>query len=230
MDRQIITTPAGFLQPVAISWDIDWRDQAAGEFGDGITRTEFTGFPRWIGAPTVPLDRTTIGQWRAIRAAAQGGRGIYRIRMIDPATFVRTATGISRTVACNGNTTTDGNTFSNGFGTEYRPIALAAADYAVGAEVIRVDVSSCNDVAPVVGQIMSHQDWPFAVTHVRDRGSSVYEIGIQMPLRAAITSGDVIQMQGIGRFQARESGMGRADYGAGIFSRPTLDFIEVTAR
>ncbi|EBA06007.1 hypothetical protein [Sagittula stellata] len=230
MTRQIVTIPANFLRHLSYNWEIDWREQSLGDFNDGVTNSMFGGFPRWVGAPSIHLDRQTIGQWRAIKATAQGHYGIYRVRMADPASFVRTATGATSETVCIGQKTADGNTFSNGFGTEYAPIATASGAYAAGAETIRIDTTGANGIAPHVGQIMSHDDWPFLVTWTRDRGSNVWELGVQMPLRAAIADGDVIQLRGVGRFQATESGMGSIGYGAGMLTTASLSFIEVSSR
>jgi hypothetical protein len=230
MTRQIITPRAGLLQMLSVDWDIDWRNQAQGDFNDGLGRTQFAGFPRWVGTPRVRLGRAALGEWRATRASAQGRVGLYRIRMQDLGVFNPADAGATGTEATLGKTTAAGNYFSNGFGWEWSPFALAVADYAAGAEVIRVDTTSCNGLAPVVGQIMSHDDWPFAVTYVRDRGSDIYELGIQMPLRAAITSGDQVLLQGRGRFEARESGMGRVAYDRNPRAAVELDFVEVLAR
>lgn len=230
MERPIVTLPPAFLRVLNVDWDIDWRETSLGDFNEGTTRTQFTGFPRWTGAPKVKLNRAQLGQWRAIRATAQGRRGIYRIRMDDPAIFPIAAVGASGTVIAQGKTTAAGNLFSNGKGWEYAPFALAAADHAAGAQVIRVDVSSCSGFVPVVGQIMSHDSWPFQVTYVRDRGSDVFELGVQMPLRATITQGDVIQLRGVGFFEAAESGMGGIDYDRTHRAMPELRFMEVLAR
>ncbi|EBA08952.1 hypothetical protein [Sagittula stellata] len=230
MQRPIVTLPPAFLRVLNVDWDIDWRETSLGDFNEGTTRTQFSGFPRWIGAPKVKLGRAQLGQWRAIRAMAQGRRGIYRIRMDDPAVFPISATGAGGTVIAQGKPSAAGNLFTNGRGWEYAPFALAAGDHAAGAEAIRVDVTSCNGFVPVVGQIMSHASWPFQVTYVRARGGAVFELGVQMPLRAAIAQGDILQLRGVGVFEAAESGMGRIDYDRSHRAMPELRFMEVPGR
>ena len=228
MKRSIITLPPQLLKWLVRSWDIDWRGQGAGDFTSGVTRTLYAGFPRWVVESPIILEREQILQWRAIRAAAQGRRHIYRIRMYDPQGFSLSETG--GTEGGSGTPFSEGQYFETGFGFEYNPFALAVGAHAAGAEEIRVDVSSCNDVAPKQGQIMSHNDWPFEVTWVQHVSGTVYDIGIQMPLRSAIADEDPVLMRGVGRFEAMDEGMGNPAYDPTRFSRPQLRFQEVLAR
>lgn len=228
MKRSIITLPPSLMRWLDMTWDIDWRGQGAGDFTSGVTRTVYAGFPRFVGRNQVFLHRDGIRQWRAIRAAAQGRRNIYRIRMFDPQAFSLTETG--GVEGGSGTPFSEGQYFETGFGFVDNPFALAVGAHSAGAEEIRVDVSSCNDVAPKQGQIMSHNDWPFKVTWVQHVSGTVYDIGIQMPLRSAIADEDPVLMRGVGRFEATEEGMGNPAYGVDRVSRPTIQFTEVLAR
>lgn len=229
MPRTVITLPVNFLRYLQVDWDIDWRQMSGGDFNDGTTGTMFFGFPRWIGTPTARLRRSMIGQWRAIRAEAQGALGVYRIRMQDPLVFDVSA--LDGVYSAQGIPTSTGATLANGLGTEYAPFAIATTQAMAGAVRLSIDTSSADGYTPVVGQIMSHgEDWPFLVSSVRDHGANVYELTVQMPLRAAVSSGDLIQLRGLGRFQALEPDMGRVSYGAAPRADVSLNFVEVPYR
>lgn len=229
MTRQIITTPTNFLRLSTVEWDIDWRGQSTSEFNSGITRTVHRGFPRWIGNSSFSLYRSDIAIWNAIRDTAQGRWGMYKIRMVDVASFnlydVGTTTEIEQ-----GKQTDEGNYFSNGYGTEYEPFALADAAASAGADEIRVDTTSCGGLVPAQGQIMSHNWWPFRVSWVRPVSGNVYRLGVQMPLREAIADGQVILMRGVGLFEAAEEATGVAGYGTDRFTRAQMRLVEVIGR
>ncbi len=223
MERPIITIPHGLLRHLNCDWDIDWRAQSAGESNAGITQIVSNAFPRWVGSPKIHLYNTAISQWQALRAQAQGRRGIYIVQMFDPVGF-SAANPFPSGVPFD-----TGQPFSTGFGFEWDPVCTAEQDASAGATQIRVNTTG-EGIAPNIGQIMSHNDWPFRVTWVLEVSTNVYDLGIQMPLRSAITAGDIIRYRGRGRFEAVEGGMGNASYEAARFSRPTLQFREVLTR
>lgn len=230
MKRSIVTVPAHVMRHLSVNWDIDWRGRGAGDATSGLTRTVYDGFPRWTGSPEIFVRKETLRLWRAVRAQAQGRRNIYRIEMVDPVGFRPQETGASTATIRDGLPFGNGATFASGAGWRYAPFALAVGAHAKGAEEMRVDVESCGGVAPKVGQIMSHDDWPFTVTWVQPVGGTVYDIGVQMPLRAAVRDSDPVLMRGVGRFEAAEEGMGNPSHGPALFSRPQLSFREVLAR
>jgi hypothetical protein len=220
MQRPIVTIPAGFLHLVDANWDIDWRGQPPGNDTGGGTSVVYNRFPRWVGSPSIVLQGDAIAQWRAIRAQAQGRVGIYRLSMVDPVG--------STSVAAPGGTSFEGGaSFASGVGFASEPACFAVADVSAGAVQIRVDTA---EFAPVVGQIMSHKLWPFVVTWVLEVSAGTYDLGIQMPLRAAITAGDIIKLEGEGLFEAVEDGMGAAGYDVDLVARPRLNFREVLNR
>ena len=172
MQRPIITIPAGFLHFLDVDWDIDWRGQPPGNDTGGGTSVVYNRFPRWIGSPSIVLQGEAIAQWRAIRAQAQGRVGIYRLPMVDPIGFTSGA-------APSGTSFAGGASFASGVGFASEPACFAVTDVSAGAVQIRVENA---EVAPVVGQIMSHKLWPFLVTWVSEVSAGVYDLGIQMPL------------------------------------------------
>lgn len=225
MNRDTITVPPHVLLWTNMAWDIDWRGQSAGDATGGLTRTVFNGFPRWVGEPQAFVKDETLRQWRAIRASAQGRANIYRMQMVDPAGYKYPNT------PQNGTTFEDGGRFSDGQGFLPQQFALSIGGHAKGAEEIRVDMSSISGApSPNQGQIMSHDDWPFMVNWVLPVSGTIYDIGVQMPLRAAIADGDPILMQGVGRFEAVGDDMGAVPYGPAHYSRPKLQFREVLRR
>ena len=220
MQRPIITIPAGFLHFLDVDWDIDWRGQPPGNDTGGGTSVVYNRFPRWIGSPSIVLQGDAIAQWRAIRAQAQGRVGIYRLPMVDPIGFTSGATS-------GGTSFAGGVSFASGVGFASEPACFAVTDVSAGAVQIRVENA---EVAPVVGQIMSHKLWPFLVTWVLEVSAGIYDLGIQMPLRTAMTAGDIIKLEGEGLFEAVEDGMGRAGYDVDLIARPRLNFREVLNR
>ncbi|NRB18058.1 MAG: hypothetical protein HRU33_10960 [Rhodobacteraceae bacterium] len=77
---------------------------------------------------------------------------------------------------------------------------------------------------------MSHDDWPFVVTWVTLISGDVYELSIQMPLRAAIAVGDLINLRGVGRFEAVDEKAGNPAYDLQRVSKIQLSFREVLTR
>lgn len=229
MTRPMVTVPQSLLHQIDLDWRIDWRGQSAGEFNSGVSGTHYAGFPRWVGAPSFFMNAGELRKWRAISAHARGRTSVYRVRMFDPVAFDMDAAGASATVIATGKTTTDGNYFTNGKGWEYDPFCLCETAAEKGATTLRVDVASCNDVAPVEGQIMSVDLWPFTVTSVLPVGGTVYEIGISMALRTDVAVGRYIKMRGEGLFELID-GTGNPAYNANRFSRPQMEFVEALAR
>jgi hypothetical protein len=224
MERPIITVPQGFLRATNFDWDIDWRGQPPSDRTSGVTQTVVNAFPRWVGSPQIYLRGALIGQWKAIRGSAQGRVGIYRVPMCDPVGFALSEAG---TVPADGLTYSDGNLFDNDKGFTFNPVCEAVTRADAGAEKVRV---SSPTVAPKQGQIMSHDDWPFEVSWVQEVSAGTYDIGVQMPLRSTIYAGDTVNLQGVGRFEAVEEGMGNPSYGSGRVSTPRLQFREVLTR
>lgn len=225
MDRPIITVPSGLLKKLNFNWDIDWRGQSMGETTGGTTQVVYNRFPRWVGNPTVHLRGKDIARWRAVRAYARGRVGIYKVPMCDPAAFRLSDTGDS--FSSLGIPFDGGVYFSDGYGFAYEPTARAKVSAAAGAEQIRIEDAAAP---PVLGQIMSHNLWPFVVTWIETVSAGVYNLGVQMPLREAIAAGDIIKLRGEGLFEATEDMMGRPDYGAGLATNISLSFQEVLKR
>jgi hypothetical protein len=230
MTRAVITVPRDLMRLLRVDWDIDWRETSASEFSDGVTRTQYMGFPRWVGAPQIHLSRALIGRWRAVRAAAQGKRAVYRLPLVDPAVFRLEDAGVTAAQQVTGVPHSTGAYFTTGQGYAAIPVATAALDAARGGESMRLDMTAAGGAVPREGQIMSHADWPFVVTSVTAAGGALYDVTVQMPLRAAVTAGDEVRLQGVGLFEARESGMGRIEYGRLQRSRPELSFVEALQR
>ena len=224
MQRPIITIRPDLLRYLSCNWDIDWRGQSA-SLNSGISRTVYAGFPRWVGSPGVFLSGAALAEWRAIKATAQGRRGIYRLPLVDPIGFSPSGVGSYDS----GLPFSSGATFSNARGFAFEPFATCAVAVAKGATSLRVDTASVG-VAPAQGQIMSAGDWPFMVTSVLPVSGTLYDLTVEMPLRAAIAVDAPILMQGRGLFEAAEEGMGNAAYDANRVSQISLSFVEVLTR
>lgn len=222
MQREIVTIPPNLLRVLSVDWDIDWRGQSLGDVNSGAGATVYNAFPRWTGSPSIVLAEQEITQWRAIRAQAQGRVGIYRMEMCDPIGFA------SSELYPSGVPFSNGEVFSTGVGFAYNPSCQAVNAAVRGATEIRIDVA--GHAAPVVGQIMSHDDWPFVVTWVALVSGEVYDLGIQMPLRAAIAADDLINLRGVGRFEVADPRAGNPAYGLQRVSRIQLSFREVLTR
>lgn len=225
MQRDIITIPHGLIKPTSLDWDIDWRGQSAGDSTAGVTQVIYNAFPRWVGSPTILLTRAAIPQWRAIRLSLQGRRNVLRVRMCDIA-FGRAQAGLTKEELASGLSFSSGVKFSTGKGVFADPFCVATADAAAGDTQITVDCSS-HGVAPVPGQIMSADDWPFAVTAVTSEGGDVYTLDVTMPLRAAVAAGDLVMMTGYGRFELTDESSGRAAYDYTRVATTTISLIEV---
>jgi hypothetical protein len=222
MQRELVTIPQNLLRVMNVNWDIDWRGQSAGDTTAGNSATVYNAFPCWVGAPKVGLVRDEITQWRAIRAKAQGRIGIYRVSMVDPLGFSMTGRNLS------GKTFAGGQNFSTGAGFANIPVCSAVNAAARGATEIRVSMADEPD--PVSGQIMSHQDWPFVITSAMPVGGGLFDLGFEMPLRAAIAAGDLINLRGVGRFEVADAGAGNPAYDRRKVSEIQLSFRVVLNR
>ncbi|WP_343502142.1 MULTISPECIES: hypothetical protein [Roseobacteraceae] len=228
MTRPLVTVPEDLIESSSFNWDIDWRGQPGAESTADTTQVVFNRFPRWVGSLDPTLTRELIGRWRALRWSAQGRAGIYRLPMLDPAVFNRLSVLSAQQVQL-GNPFSTGSYFSTGSGFYPGPYVEAAESAAAGASEVRLTVPMLG-LVPVPGQIISADDWPMGVTYVIPEGGDTYLVGVQMPLRAAITAGDAISLVGIGRFEVTDDLAGRAAYGQHLISTPSIEFREVLAR
>ncbi len=220
MALEIVTIPSILFCNQNMNWDIDWRSQGAGINLEGVTQQVRANYPRWIGSPKVALKETELLTWRAIRAYTSGRALCYRIKMFDPVGYNPTASLVT-----NGVDWANNLPWANGLGWEYDPFVLAKGTVQAGAVQMQITIES-GASAPVPGQIMSYDDWPFVVTWVKDDGSNNYTIGVQMPIRTLIPNGAKIKLRASGLFLAREENMGLPDYGLSMTSMPTLFFEE----
>ncbi len=223
MERPIVTLPRDFAMKLNMSWDIDWRGQPSGEQTDGNTQVVYNAFPRWIGSPEYFIKGAEILTWRALRARAQGRRGIYIVDMCDPLSFTPTQshpTGIPFS---------NNEPFSSGYGWEYIPALFAHRTAEIGDTRVRINANDAS-ITPVPGMILSHDDWPFVVTFVTNVAGNIYDLDIQMPLRSDIAVGDVIRLQPRGRFEVIEDTAGNPSYSSSRVSRIKLEFREVLTR
>ncbi|MCA0947344.1 hypothetical protein LCM08_20670 [Salipiger pacificus] len=224
MTRPLVTVPLDLLETSSIDWDIDWRGQPGTESTADTTQVVFNRFPRWVGSLSLTHTRELIGRWRALRWSAQGRAGIYQLPMIDPGVF-NPLKMLTDQQAALGNQLTLPSSSEAYIG----PVAVAAEAAAAGASQIRISIPVMG-LAPVVGQIISADDWPMGITSVTPEGMDTYLLGIQMPLRAAIASGDTIRLVGTGRFEVIDDMAGRAGYGQHLVSTPSIEFREVLTR
>lgn len=227
MQRDIITIPRSLMRVLDMTWDIDWRQQANSASLADVSQYVVNAFPRWVGSPSLHLRREQILAWRALRAEGQGMKNVYRLDIVDPLGFDTLELGVNAAVGIPHST---GVLFSTGMGYAAVATCLSVGAATVGATSLRLDVSIIDGRAPKQGQIMSHGDWPFLVTSVVEAGADVYDVTVQMPLRAAIPDGEEIRMQGVGLFELVEPQMGVLSYGRNHTSSPSFSFREVLQR
>jgi hypothetical protein len=227
MDRHLVTVTPSLWRDLEIAWDIDWRGQPSPDTLNGNSGTVFNAFPRWIGSPKAKLNRGAIPAWNAIRAMMEGRRGILRMPMNDPLAFDWRAAAAEYAVF--GVPFSTGSLFSSGKGFAYTPTVLAVSDVAAGATMFEVDISP-SGIAPVAGQIMSYDDWPFRVTSADPMGGDIYEIGVRMPIRFAIPADAEIEHRAFGRFELVDPRGGEARYGRRMSAEVTLSVQEVIVR
>lgn len=226
MERPIITVPRALVRDMQMTWRPEWRGQEAGVSIGGNPLGVVNAFPRWIGDVRFPLHQAQIRRWRAVQAQGQGRLGIYRMWINDPVAFSWTTAAGSR--ARTGLPFGNGQYTATSQGVAFTPMALTVGAVQAGATEFRIDVSPCG-IAPVEGQIMSHDDWPFTVTWVQPVSGTIYDIGVQM-LRPAIADGGIIHMQAFGRFELRDERQGDPSYDASHHSVVSVSFQEVLRR
>ena len=228
MMRPLVTIGDHLMRVIEVDWTIDWRGSPTSDATSGFTQTVYNAFPRWVGSMQMRLPKNMIGPWRAAMLAGQGRAGIYRLPMVDEAVFSRAAVLTAQQIA-HGNPFSTGSYFSTGSGFDAGPFIPATEAAAMGATEIRVTIATAA-LVPVLGQIISADDWPMAVTYVVPEGAGVYRLGIQMPLRAAIAEGAPIRLVAVGRFEVLDDLAGRAAYGLDLVSTPSISFREVLTR
>ena len=228
MTPAIVTLPLDLMVQSVVDWDIEWRGAPDMQTIAGGTVSVVNQMPRWIGRPSLVLTEALIARWRAIRWAARGRVNVYRVQMFDP--LVRSRGSFSGASAAfrAGLAFSTGARFSTGSGFAYAPFVLAHAA-AAGAEEIEVTVPD-GGVVPGLGQIMSHDDRPFGVTSVTALGGAEYRLTVEMPLRAAIPEGGIVNHIGTGLFKADSDAMGQAAYGPMKVAQPQLSFVEYLNR
>lgn len=214
INRSIITIPVGFLRHLDFNWDIDWRSQSPRAKLDGSSEDVLNAYPLWVGGSRVSLRQGDILTWRAIRARAQGRANLYRVRMCDPLSSHKSSPQVQ-----NGIPYSDNQPFSTGLGFEYRPFVTAVSNVARGAEVMTV-----SGAVPRLGQIISHDDWPYIVTSVTTLSGGDHRVTFQMPLCAPIPAGATVFLDGSGLFEAVDPDMGAAPYGPGFHATTQLAF------
>lgn len=227
-NQNIITIPRAVMCATNYNWDIDWRGQSVGEPVAGDAQVVFNRQPKWIGSPSLAIhDRDVQNWWRAIRATARGRARIYRVPMVDPVGF-DDYYDVERTWHTNGKQFSTDVRFNTGFGFEYRPFVTCVGNTAAGTTEIVVNETSavrpCN-----VGQIMSHDDYPFIITSRTPSGTN-FRLTVEMPFRQAIPDGAIIFQYATGLFQAVTDTMGLPSYDANRLTRPQLQFTELLTR
>jgi len=216
MERPIVNLPTALCRLTGVDWFPNWREQSAGTGTGGRRNIVLGALPRWEGAVPVVLPPSLIGQWRAMLLTLRGQTGILRVRMFDRAVSLATE---GAPVGFD-----DGAFFDDGAGFDSFPVALALRDAPAGASVIDIDETGVA-VPVAVGQILSHGDWPFAVTSRQPLGGGIVRLGVAMPLRAAIPAGDPVDLIGAGLFELAETG-GVPAYGLDRVTRPALRLSE----
>lgn len=219
MTRQIITVPIALMRTIRVDWDIDWRNRSAGAANSGLNQVVSAGIPRFIGAPTLRLHGDAIGQWRALRDAAQGQRHVYRIPMMDPTAYDY-AKRLPRTVSWR-----DGSVFDEGVGFALEPIYRTVGYSAVGdTEIVIRDAG--RPIPLRVGQILSYDDWPFRVISKIGNSDGDWVCQVAPAIRKSIPSNSIIQAIGTGLFQSSDAGAGRVAIGMTPVAEPSLNLVE----
>jgi hypothetical protein len=228
MDRPVVNVPLSLMRQASVEWDIDWRGQSAGERTDGSSGVIHNEFPRWVGAPSLKLRAELMARWRAIRWQAQGRVGLYRVPMLDPAIFRPGMTAPSPDWVGDGVPFAAGQRYSVGSGFDYVPwVAAAAAATACDTSVI-VSVPDAQHL-PRVGQILSHDDFPFGVAGVISLGGGDYQLEVAR-LWSNIAVGDQISLIGTGLFELVSGDTGRPVYGNEMVATFSVQWQEVLAR
>lgn len=216
MHRPLITLPP--LLASEVDWDIDWREQSSGTTIGGRRKIEIDGFPRWIGTPKLQLHRGEINTWRAHRWAARGQTGIFRVQMTDSASLGFRPGGKLPFE--------DAVLFDDASGWANLPQLPCVGGAQAGAtEIVIYEGLSPQTVR--LGALMSHDDWPFAVTWRMAEGAGRVRLGIEMPLRRPIPADDLIDMAAFGLFEMVEPRTGNVPYRSSRFGEAEFQLQEV---
>lgn len=217
MDRTIITIPRVLMLATSCNWDIDWGGQSAGEDTGRSEQVVFNALPRWLGSPQIMLPQKTVAAWRALRWQVEGRKNAWSVPMIDPASYeVQTGTWES-----------DWQAYQAGQYVEPRPVALCVSAVAAGATSITVNELALPE--PVrAGSILSHNNWPFAVTARTGVGAAVV-LSVKR-LARAIPNGAEIDLYARGLFLSADGMMGNPGYGLPRRTAVDLSFYEWLGR
>jgi len=223
----VITIPPRLMKVMRFDWRIDWRSFQPGETTAGLTSVAHQGFPRWVGTLALFHHNQEVREWRAVQAAARGMVGVWEVEMIDPLTFCPAQ--ISASLAANGVPFATGVPFAGGAGFSFEPFVTCIGGAAAGASSLHMRVVS-GYPAPLAGQLMSHDYWPFMVTSVTPFGGDDYSVTIEPPLRRAIPPGGRIALRARGRFRLVGDREGAGQYGPARIQRVQAQFVEVLDR
>jgi hypothetical protein len=218
MARIIVSVPASLCRVTGFTWQIDWRTQPTAEATDGNSQIMNVGFPRWIGTLPLILRPADVLQWRAVHAQARGRLGLYRITMTD----------VLVPVPQDGRPWDNGEPWEGGALWEGEPFWTVETAAAAGATELRVTIPT-DMPEPVVGQIVSHQDWP---THVVEalEDAGVWTLRISRPLPVAAAAEDQIELRAKGIFEAVDDMTGNPAYDLNRVASFSMSFREYLRR
>lgn len=223
VSRPFVSVPRSLVRISAVDWDIDWRERSAGAGNSDSTQVVIGPAPRWFGSVPLVLPRQATLEWRALRLTARGRTGIYRMPMVDPLGICITRT----TSEGLGLPFSTGERFSTGKGFRYKPTLTNVGAAAAGANEIVVSENQATH-ALRLGMLLSHDDWPFAVTSITSDtlgGDPVFVLTFEPFLRAAIPDGDLIEMDATGLFECVD-GSGNPAYDMNRVAQPIVNFRE----
>lgn len=224
MNPKIITVQRSLMVSSMFNWDIDWRGKSTGDTNAGGSEVTYSNFPRWVGSPQMGLCQETIPQWRAIRAAARGRVNVYRVPIIDAFGYARKIS--AKVYDLSGLKGIGGLVFTDQTPTEYQPFMLVKGAVAKGDTSVVVNTAPVSGYTPQVGEILSNNDWPFIVTEVYETGNNEYTLTVEPPFRAAIASGEMIDIIPYGLFKVTSDTSGNPGYDVTLRSTPKFEFVE----
>lgn len=222
--RSIINVPRELVKVSGSDWQIDWRNQSAGEDTGGGDQTVLNGFPRWIGSPKLVMGQREVMAWSALRDAARGRIAAYRFPMLtmlkgrfDAVENPRTP--LSQPLVA--------RPLSDRRAIEPRPVVITSQPAAPGDEFILVNETAFTGVIPV-GWIISHNDWPMRVLW-REAAGAETRLGVSF-VRRTIPAGSVVDLLATGLFLAADPMMGNPEMDGFAMAQPQLQLQEWITR
>lgn len=226
MARTIIDFPASLVRWRQFALTVNPQTRAGSQSTTGNGQVSFGNQPRWrLDATLLLRTKTDVLAWRSFVSRMRGRLNAIRIPVTDPLRPSLDEIGISpgsiAEIEGDGIPFSDDTLFDDVVGFDYRPAGQVLIAAPKGATEITVDARAFGDCLRI-GNFFSIDDWVYQITGYSGTPDK-RTYGFEMPLRRAVSVGDVMEVWASGIFVFSDDMAGMAP-----LSHDTLTVVEVS--